>query len=161
MKRKILIVEDNIGLSQMQKDWLGQAGYDAITAMTLDGFLPGEDEELFKLVKTDKRGFPFWHGRSTFMLHADYPMLDLICEKDEKDASCIYTAEISDKESLELLHGLSIYHLIDEIVVYILPLTYGKGCPVLRQLPTASWRLHESAMFRNCICRLVYRKSLR
>ena len=33
MKRKILIVEDNIGLSQMQKDWFGQAGYDAITAM--------------------------------------------------------------------------------------------------------------------------------
>lgn len=33
MKRKILIVEDNIGLSQMQKDWFSQAGYDAVTAM--------------------------------------------------------------------------------------------------------------------------------
>ena len=33
MKRKIQIVEDNIGLSQMQKDWFGQAGYDAVTAM--------------------------------------------------------------------------------------------------------------------------------
>ena len=33
MKRKILIVEDNVGLSQMQKDWLSQAGYDAVTAM--------------------------------------------------------------------------------------------------------------------------------
>ena len=33
MKRKILIVEDNVGLSQMQKDWLAQAGYDAVTAM--------------------------------------------------------------------------------------------------------------------------------
>ena len=28
MKRKILIVEDNISLSQMQKDWFAQAGYD-------------------------------------------------------------------------------------------------------------------------------------
>lgn len=129
-----------------------------ITAMTLDGFLPGEDEELFKWVKTDKRGFPFWHGRRTFMLPIGYPMLDLICEKDEKDASCIYTAEISDKESLELLHSLSIYHLIDEIVVYILPLTYGKGSAVLRQLPATRWRLHESTITRNGICRLVYRK---
>lgn len=33
MKRKILIVEDNIGLSQMQKDWFEQAGYDVVTAM--------------------------------------------------------------------------------------------------------------------------------
>lgn len=33
MKRKILIIEDNVGLSQIQKDWFDQAGYDAITAM--------------------------------------------------------------------------------------------------------------------------------
>ena len=33
MKRKILIVEDNISLSQMQKDWFAQAGYDVVTAI--------------------------------------------------------------------------------------------------------------------------------
>lgn len=33
MKRKILIVEDNVSLSQRQKDWFGQAGYDAVTAI--------------------------------------------------------------------------------------------------------------------------------
>lgn len=37
MKRKILIVEDNISLSQMQKDWFAQAGYDAVTAMERAG----------------------------------------------------------------------------------------------------------------------------
>ena len=132
-----------------------------ITAMTLDGFLPYEDEELFKWEKTDKRGFPFWHDRGTFMLPVGYPMLDLICEKDGKDASCVYTAEISDKKSLELLHRLSIYHLIDEIVVYVLPLTYGKGIAVLQQLPAVRWQLHGSVMFHSGISRLVYRKSSR
>ena len=34
MKRKILIVEDNISLSKMQKAWFSQAGYDAMTAMS-------------------------------------------------------------------------------------------------------------------------------
>lgn len=34
MKRKILIVEDNMSLSQMQKDWFSQAGYDVMTAMS-------------------------------------------------------------------------------------------------------------------------------
>ena len=34
MKRKILIVEDNVGLSQIQKDWLSRAGYEAVTAMS-------------------------------------------------------------------------------------------------------------------------------
>lgn len=29
-----MIVEDNVGLSQMQKDWFAQAGYDAVTAIS-------------------------------------------------------------------------------------------------------------------------------
>ena len=33
MKQKILIVEDNVGLSQMQKDWLLQVGYEVTTAI--------------------------------------------------------------------------------------------------------------------------------
>lgn len=88
-------------------------------------------------------------------------MLDLICEKDEKDASFIYTAEISDRESLGLLHGLTIYHLIDEIVIYILPLIYGKGIVCLQQLPASRWKLHRSKTFKNGITRIIYRKSLR
>ena len=37
MKQKVLIVEDNISLSQRQKDWLEQAGYDVMTAMRRTG----------------------------------------------------------------------------------------------------------------------------
>lgn len=132
-----------------------------ITAVTLDGYLSGEDEELLQWVRTDRQGFPFWHERSTFTLFSGYPMLDLICEKDEKDASFVYTAEISDKESLGLLHGLTIYHLIDEIIIYILPLTAGKGADCLKQLPAGCWKLHQSKTFKNGITRIIYRKSSR
>ena len=58
-----------------------------ITAVTLDGYLPDPNEELLQWVKTDSQGFPFWHERSTFTLFPGYPMLDLICEKDEKPDS--------------------------------------------------------------------------
>lgn len=128
--------------------------------MTLDGFLPEKDEKLLQWVQTDKRGFPYWHERSTFTLSPNYPMLDLISEKDSKDASFIFTAEISGEESLGLLHGLSIYHLIDEIIVYILPLTSGRGVIHMQQLPVSRWQLHKSAAFRNGVCRLIYRKIL-
>lgn len=132
-----------------------------ITAMTLDGFLPEKDEKLLLWVQTDKRGFPYWQERSTFMLSPNYPMLDLISEKDSKEDSFIYTAEISDKHNFKLLHGLSLYHLIDEAVIYILPLTSGKGLAHLQQLPVGCWQLHESTAFRNGVCRLIYRKILR
>ena len=77
MKRKILIVEDNIGLSQMQKDWFAQAGYDAVTAMnepiarslirktTFDLILSdvrlpeGDGISLLEWLRKEKRDIPF------------------------------------------------------------------------------------------------------
>lgn len=72
-----MIVEDNIGLSQMQKDWFEQAGYDAITAMNepiarslirknnfdlilSDVRLPeGDGISLLKWLKKEKLDIPF------------------------------------------------------------------------------------------------------
>lgn len=77
MKRKILIVEDNIGLSQRQRDWFGQAGYEAMTAMDepaaralirRNGFdlilsdvrLPeGDGISLLEWLKKERRDIPF------------------------------------------------------------------------------------------------------
>ena len=132
-----------------------------ITAVTLDGYLPDPNEEFLKWVKTDSQGFPFWHERSTFTLFPGYPMLDLICEKDEKPDSFTFTSEISDPKSLDLLHGLSIYHLIDEIIIYILPLTTGNGTDCLHRLPVNRWKLYRTVAFKNGIVRLIYSKSTR
>lgn len=77
MKRKILIVEDNMGLSQMQKDWFSQAGYDVMTAMSepiartlirktqfdlilSDVRLPeGDGISLLKWLRKEKKDIPF------------------------------------------------------------------------------------------------------
>ena len=67
MKRKILIVEDNVGLSQMQKDWLAQAGYDAVTAMNEPIARSLIRRTQFDLILSDVRlpegtAFPCWNG---------------------------------------------------------------------------------------------------
>ncbi len=77
MKRKILIVEDNVGLSQIQKDWLSQAGYETATAMNepiaralirknkfdlilSDVRLPeGDGISLLEWLHKEKKGIPF------------------------------------------------------------------------------------------------------
>lgn len=63
MKRKILIVEDNIGLSQMQKDWFAQAGYDAVTAMNEPTARSLIRKTAFDLILSDVR-FPDGDGIS-------------------------------------------------------------------------------------------------
>lgn len=77
MKKRILIVEDNVTLSQIQKDWLCREGYDAITAMDetiarrllrredfdlilSDVRLPqGDGISLLKWINDEKRDIPF------------------------------------------------------------------------------------------------------
>ena len=131
-----------------------------ITAVTMDGFLPTADENLMQWVMNDAKGFPYWHEHSIYRLMPHYPLLDLLAEKhSDNNQSDTYIAEISDKDSIELLRGLSRYNLIDEMVVYILPIIAGKGTPVFDDLTPSSWSVHKTTSFSNGITRIIYRNS--
>ena len=52
-----------------------------ITAMTIDGFLPDAGSSLMRWLMTDVKGFRHWHDIGTYTLGADYPVLDLVCDK--------------------------------------------------------------------------------
>ena len=131
-----------------------------IAAMTMDGFLPKADESLMQWVMNDAKGFPYWHEHSVYRLMPHYPLLDLLAEKhSDNNKSDTYIAEISDKYSIELLRGLSRYNLIDEMVIYILPIIAGKGTPVFDDLSPSRWSVHKTTLFSNGITRIIYRNS--
>lgn len=129
-----------------------------IMAMTSDGFLPDTDDRLVQWVKTDKKGFPYWRKKCAMTI-LPHSLLDLICEKDEEDDTYTYLAEITDTETLELLRGLFLYNLVDEIIIYQLPLFSGGGISVRNIFPSRCWNLLESTFFPNGICRMIYRKT--
>ena len=131
-----------------------------IAAMTMDGFLPKADESLMQWVMNDAKGFPYWHEHSIYRLMPHYPLLDLLAEKhSDNNQYDTYIAEISDKDSIELLRGLSRYNLIDEMVVYILPIIACKGTPVFDDLTPSRWSVHKTTSFSNGITRIIYRNS--
>ena len=131
-----------------------------ITAVTMDGFLPTADENLMQWVMNDAKGFPYWHEHSIYRLMPHYPLLDLLAEKhSDNNQSDTYIAEISDKDSIEFIRGLSRYNLIDEMVVYILPVIAGKGTPVFDDLTPSRWSVHKTTSFSNGITRIIYRNS--
>ena len=108
----------------------------------------------------DAKGFPYWHEHSIYRLMPHYPLLDLLAEKhSDNNQSDTYIAEISDKDSIELLRGLSRYNLIDEMVVYILPIIAGKGTPVFDDLTPSRWSVDKTTSFSNGITRIIYRNS--
>lgn len=130
-----------------------------VMAATLDGFLPENNENLMQWVKNDKKGFPRWREKAAYPLSPDYPLLDLVCNKDRTDESFTYYAEITDKDSAELLRGLSLYHVVDEIIFYLIPVTTNKGIQVMQQISPCQWSLQKTWQYRNGICCMVYRKS--
>ena len=92
--------------------------------MTLDGFLPETDNVLTQWVMNHRKGFVHWRVRCNARI-LPHSILDLLCEKDSKSASFTYLAEIITPESVELLRGLFLYNLVDELVVYQLPYSAG------------------------------------
>ena len=128
----------------------------AVTVMTLDGFLPESDNESMQWVMDHRKGFAHWRERCDARI-LPHSILDLLCEKDGKDNTFTYLAEVSDSESLELLRGLFHYNLVYELVIYLLPISSNRGTSIQSILPALQWRLHKATTFSNGICRLIYR----
>lgn len=57
--------------------------------------------------------------------------------KQQDDNSCVYLTEISNTDSAEFLRGLSYYHLVDEIVLYLIPVSYRKRITLTEKSSTA------------------------
>ena len=76
-------------------------------ALTLDGFLPHEDEMLMRWVRENKRyGFPRWQRQATFHIYPHYGLMDLLNVKEKHDKDCIYLAGVGDGGSAEYADGL-------------------------------------------------------
>ena len=127
-----------------------------ITAMTIDGFLPEADSPLMQWLKTDGKGFPYWHEHSTYPVHSDYPVLDLVCDKNSTDKSCIYNVEISDPESIGFLSRLSHFNIIDQLIIHILPEIAGAGDYLFSDCIPTGLILRKSVRLKNGICRNIY-----
>lgn len=76
-------------------------------ALTLDGFLPHEDEMLMRWVRENKQhGFPRWQRQATFHIYPHYGLMDLLNVKEKHDKDCIYLAGVGDGGSAEYADGL-------------------------------------------------------
>lgn len=126
-------------------------------ALTLDGFLPYENETLMRWVREDRRyGFPRWSQDATFHIYPYYGLMDLMDVKEKHDKDCAYLAEVRDGGSADYAGWLFRHNLVDEVVFYLLPLSYGGGIPLTGEFRPARWKLLGRKTFPNGICRMIY-----
>lgn len=45
---------------------------------------------------------------------------------------------------VELLQRLFFYHMVDEAVIYLLPITVNKGIHIMKHVPPCQWLLYKA-----------------
>lgn len=135
----------------------GMAKIQIIMPVTLDGFLPDKNEELMEWLGTDRNGFPYWKERAVFNMYPHYGMIDLMNAKDRHESDCTFFMIVEDEKSAEYASGTFLYRLVDELVIYLLPLSYKTGKNITGRIQYGQWTLLECKTFKNNVCRLVYK----
>ena len=101
--------------------------------------------------------FPYWENRAVFNMYPYYGMLDLMDAKERHGNDCTYFMKVENQKSADYASGIFLYKLADEVVIYLLPISYKSGINITGRIQFGQWVLHESKTFRNNVCRLIYR----
>jgi multidrug efflux pump subunit AcrB len=80
-----------------------------------------------------------------------------LLHKEDRDNNCTFFMKVQDEKSAEYAGGVFLFRLADELVIYLLPISYKSGKNITGKIQFGQWTLRESKTFRNNICRLVYR----
>ena len=108
-------------------------------------------------LKIDRNGFPYWEERAVFNIYPHYGMIDLMDAKERHGNDCTFFMKVEDQKSAEYADGIFLYRLVDELVIYLLPLSYKNGRNITKSIQYGQWTLRGSKTFHNNVCRLIYR----
>ncbi|WP_075557073.1 hypothetical protein [Parabacteroides timonensis] len=130
-----------------------------ITAtVSSDGYLLPPD--------TIKRRWPFegkhslsaLRKKADMLLHTNDSLLLLLAEKRKACDASIYLAEATP-QTADLIKGLLLYHLADELIVYTSPAEVGKGYAFSELVDTKEWEMQaEHSLSGRAVCRIYSRK---
>lgn len=96
--------------------------------------------------------------RADLLLHKNTSLLSLLAEKQES-TDTTYLAEATP-ETVELIKGLLLYNLADELILYVVPSGQCTGGTALSEIICLSdWKMDEEQnLGREVVCRIYHRK---
>lgn len=96
--------------------------------------------------------------RADLLLHKNTSLLSLLAEK-RQSTDTTYLAEATP-ETVDLIKGLMLYNLADELILYIVPSGHSKGGIALSEIIRLSdWEMDEEHnLAQEAVCRIYRRK---
>jgi len=127
-----------------------------VATISTDWYLLKQENKTKNQIKTRKYGFNTLQKRADLILHKESSLIALLEEK-RQSSDTNYIVE-STPETLDLIKGLFLYRLADELILYMLTDQKEDGIKLFDLTSPADWILEKETSLRDTSRCLIYHK---
>jgi len=127
-----------------------------VATISADGYLLKRENKTKKQISLGKYGFNTLQKRADLMLHKESSLIALLEEK-RQSSDTNYLVEATP-ETLELIKGLFLYRLADELIVHMIPDNEENGIKLFNLTSPADWVLVKESPLKDAFPDLIYQK---
>lgn len=125
-----------------------------VATISADGYLLKRENKRKVQIGSGKYGFSALQDRTDLMLHKESSLIALLEEK-RQSSDTNYLAEATP-ETLDLIKGLFLYRLVEEVILYMIPCPKENGIKLFDLTSPSDWILAEEFTLRNGFRCLIY-----
>jgi hypothetical protein len=127
-----------------------------VATISADGYLLKRENKTNARIGSGKYGFSVLQKRADLMLHKESSLIALLEEK-RQSSDTNYLAEAT-LETLDLIKGLFLYQLAEELILYMKPCPKENGIRLFDLTSPSDWILAEESSLRNGFRYLIYHR---
>jgi len=125
-----------------------------VATISTDWYLLKQENKTKNQIKTRKYGFNTLQKRADLILHKESSLIALLEEK-RQSSDTNYIVE-STPETLDLIKGLFLYRLADELILYMLTDQKEDGIKLFDLTSPSDWILEKESSIRDTFRCLIY-----
>nr|WP_321378706.1 hypothetical protein [uncultured Bacteroides sp.] len=127
-----------------------------VATISANGYLLKRENKTKKQISLGKYGFNTLQKRADLMLHKESSLIALLEEK-RQCSDTNYLVEATP-ETLDLIKGLFLYRLADELILYMLSDQKENGIKLFDLTSHADWILEKETSLRDTARCLIYNR---
>jgi len=127
-----------------------------VATISTDGYLLKRENKTKKQISLGKYGFNALLKRVDLTLHKESSLIALLEEK-RQSSDTNYLVEATP-ETLDLIKGLFLYQLVEEMILYMLPDQKESGIRLFDLTSPSDWILEKESSLRDNFRCLIYHR---
>jgi hypothetical protein len=127
-----------------------------VATISTDGYLLKRENKTKRQISLGKYGFNALQKRADLTLHKESSLIALLEEK-RQSSDTNYLVEATP-ETLDLIKGLFLYQLVEEMILYMLPDQKENGIRLFDLTSPSDWILEKESSLRDNFHCLIYHR---